>query len=187
MIDIALKEWASICELLIKGEQAVVIRKGGVHEDQGPGRFRLEHDRFALFPAWEHEYEEGLKPGYRDRLEQRDKEPESVTLTGFAEVACGWVVPSREAFDRLDELHAWAKPQIDMRFKYKPDRPVYLLALRVFRLESPISLPLSERHWGCRSWVPLEGDERPIAEGYPAMSPDALAAVIGRIDDVFKP
>ena len=52
MLRIALKEWAVICDLLLAGEQAILLRKGGVHEGTGPGQFRLEHDRFALFPAW---------------------------------------------------------------------------------------------------------------------------------------
>ena len=41
-------------------------------------------------------------------------EPERFELKAIGEVARIWPVPSREAFDRLDDLHAWATPQIDM-------------------------------------------------------------------------
>ncbi|MEL7089128.1 MAG: DUF1802 family protein [Planctomycetota bacterium] len=65
MIDIALKEWACVCDLLLEGKTCLLLRKGGVHEYDGPGRFKLEYDRFALFPAWEHENLDWIKPGLR--------------------------------------------------------------------------------------------------------------------------
>ena len=183
MIDIALKEWAVICDLLVEGRQALVLRKGGVHEEGGPGRFRLEHDRFALFPAWEHQYVEGLKPEFRERVEAFETEPSSVSLSGWAEVAKIWEVSSRSAFDGLDDLHGWAKPQVDMRFGYKPDRPLYLLALRVYRLAEPKVIGLTERHWGCKSWVPLEAGEAVDEAGAePALGFRMFERVVERIE-----
>ena len=38
MLDLALKEWAVICDLLATGRQTLVLRKGGIAEEQGPGR-----------------------------------------------------------------------------------------------------------------------------------------------------
>src|SRR5690606_840280 len=54
MLTVALKEWAVVCDLLLEGKCSLLLRKGGVHEDRGPGRFELEHERFTLYPAWEH-------------------------------------------------------------------------------------------------------------------------------------
>ena len=42
----ALKEWASVIAALDRGEQVVLIRKGGLADPH----FGLEADRFYLFP-----------------------------------------------------------------------------------------------------------------------------------------
>ena len=41
MLNVALKEWAIICDRLVAGDQAILLRKGGIDEADGPGRFRL--------------------------------------------------------------------------------------------------------------------------------------------------
>ena len=174
MIDVALKEWSCVCDLLVEGEVCLLLRKGGVHEDGGPGRFRLEHDRFALFPAWEHENLEWIKPELRPRRGTILEEPAELTIRGFAEVAGIWELPApgsggaeggRETFDLLDDLHPWLSPQVDMRFDYKPERPLYVLLVRAFRLVEPKVLPNRPAFAGCRSWVPLEGADRLVDPG----------------------
>ena len=162
-IDIALKEWACVCDLLVEGRCGVLLRKGGVHELAGPGRFRLEHDRFALFPAWEHENLAWIKPELRPDRGPIQHEPAEIELRGYAEVAGLWEVPQvggREAFDRLDDLHPWLPPQVDMRFDYKPDRPLYAMLVRAYALDEPKIIPNRRSFAGCRSWVPLEGSDR---------------------------
>lgn len=156
MIDIALKEWACVCDLLVEGRACLLLRKGGVHEHDGPGRFKLEHDRFVLFPAWEHENLDWIKPELRPARGPILEEPAEIELKGFAEVAGIWEVPSREAFDQLDDLHPWLAPQVDMRFDYKPDRPLYAMLVRAFRFEQPVVIPNRREFAGCKSWVPLD-------------------------------
>ncbi|MCG8512473.1 MAG: DUF1802 family protein, partial [Rhodospirillales bacterium] len=165
MLDIALKEWAVVCDLLAQGKLAMLLRKGGIAEDDGPGRFRLEHNRFALYPAWEHQKPEMIKPSWvNGQVERYDREPDELTLQAWAEIGGIWQVPSREAFDELDDLHCWQREQIEMRFNYKPERSLYLLALRVHRLAEVKTIPSRQVYWGCRSWVPLV-DEDQIDEG----------------------
>src|SRR5688572_15413116 len=130
MLDVALKEWSVVCDLLMEGRLAILPRKGGIHEDAGPGAFRLEHPRFALFPSWAHQRPAMIKPEHRERVEVIE-EPAEITFRAVAEAARIWEVPGRAAFDRLDDLHCWTEQQIDMRFDYKPDRPLYLVAVRV--------------------------------------------------------
>ena len=195
MIDTALKEWASVTRLLTAGRYALLLRKGGIAEDDGPGRFRLEVERFALFPAWEHERSEWLKPEARDAAgpapagQAPSQAPSHIDLGGHAEVGRIWRVPSRAAFDRLDPLHPWLAPQIDMRFNYKPDRPLYLLALRCHRWPRPHRIAYTDTHAGCRSWVPLEGEERVpealLRNAQPAMPDADYAATLASVDAVF--
>ena len=186
-LSVALKEWAIVCELLTLGRCALLLRKGGVHEDEGPGRFRLEHERFALFPAAEHEKLDWIKPSFRIRDEPLPARPERVSIPGYAEVAGIWEVPSREAFDRLDDLHPWEKPQIDMRFRYKPERPLYLVALKAYRLREPHRVPYTDAYLGCRSWVDLDAsDAVPTAEAVEAMDESSFREVLQRVEDAFS-
>ncbi len=187
MLRIALKEWAIVCDLLLSGEQVVLLRKGGVHEEAGPGRFRLEHDRFALFPAWEHQKPGWIKPRFRDRVQTYEREPTQIALRGFGVAGRIWEVPSRAAFDELDDLHGWEQPQVDMRFDYKPQRPLYLLAIRAYRSEHPKSIDVDPRYWGCKSWVDLR-PEHAIDDvaAEPVLSDNEFAAVIDRIESVFS-
>lgn len=199
-LDTALKEWAIVCDFLAEGKCALLLRKGGIHEDAGPGRFELAYDRFLMFPAWEHERLDWIKPSWlpprklaavlEDASEQGDEdsggEPELITFKCWAEVARIWQVPSREQFDQLDDLHPWAPPQIDMRFNYKPDRPLFLLALRVHRLPEPVEVPNRESFGGCVSWVPLSaGDAVSTAGSTPAIGWAGFGAILDRVDRVF--
>ncbi len=183
MLDLALKEWAIVCDLLVEGRCALVLRKGGIHEEGGPGRFKLEHERFALFPAWEHERLDWIKPAFRLRDEPIAGEPTQIALCGFAEVGRIWEVPSRQAFDALDDLHPWTAEQIDMRFNYKPERPLYLLALRAYRLPAAKVIPNRPAFAGCRSWVPLPAEDRIDPTGsVAAMGEAAFGEVLERVD-----
>jgi len=183
MLHVGLKEWAVICDLLLEGKQIFVLRKGGIHERGGAGVFALEHDRFVLFPAWMHQKPEGLKQPYHDRVRHFGSEPDEVTFTGVGEAAKIWQVPSRQAFDQLDDLHCWDTSQIDMRFNYKPDRPLYLVAIRAYRLADPKTV---EQHWsykGCKSWVPLqEGHAVDDREAAAVLDDAGFADVVERID-----
>lgn len=193
--EFALKEWAVVCELLAAGEIALLPRKGGIREWGGPGVFELEHRDFLLFPTREHEKPERIKPEFLAKTSARPApsgasgcaaDPDTVRLDAFARAERIWKVPSRGVFDRLDDLHPWLPPAIDMRFDYKPENPLYLVALRVHRLLAPIIIPHRPEYRGCRSWVPLLPEDRPEAPGAtPAMDDARFAGVLERVDSVF--
>lgn len=197
MLDTALKEWAIVCDFLAQGKCCLLLRKGGIHEHAGPGRFELSYDKFLMFPAWEHERLDWIKPAWLppspelgNAAERADEdavgEPERITFRGWAEVARIWEVPSREQFDTLDDLHPWAKPQIDMRFNYKPDRPLYLLALKMHRLVEPVEMENREAYGGCVSWVPLPPEDEVDTSGSsPAIAPSEFAQLLERVDEAF--
>lgn len=185
MLDTALKEWKIVCDLMAEGQLALLLRKGGIHEDRGPGRFEMDHQRFLLFPSWLHQKPEMIKPGARDRVELLD-EPERVTLTAYGEAANIWEVPSRPAMEKLDDLHCWTAAQLDMRFGYRPENPLFLVAVRVFRLEKPVEIDNLLEYGGCRSWVPLRAEHRVDPEGAISVVDDrAFAKMVGRIDETF--
>ncbi len=181
MLDIALKEWAVVCDLLAEGKLAMLLRKGGIHERHG--QFGIDHDRFTLFPAWMHQRPELLKPAYRGRVETFGVEPDTITFGAMAEVSRIWQVTSRVAFDQLDQLHPWSPEQIDIRFNYKPEKPLYLVSLRVYRLAETQTIENRKRYAGCRSWVPLVEEDHVDETGRtPALSDEAFTLIEREID-----
>ena len=189
-IGTALKEWATVTHLLAEGRYTLVLRKGGIREAGGPGKFKLEHQRFALFPAWEHEKPHWLKPQARAvssaAAPATSGRPDRLHLTAWAELGRAWVVPSRSAFDTLDDLHPWLPPQIDLRFNYKAFRPLYLLALRVRRLSTPRVVPNRAAYDGCKSWVPLDPADAVAPSGAEtAMSDQTFTSICARVDAAF--
>ena len=85
-MPIAFKEWAVTVRALAEGEQLVTLRKGGIRE---PGKhFELEHDRFFLYPTFDHQrndlVRESHQPELRRALEEGvwpDGEPPAQALT----------------------------------------------------------------------------------------------------------
>ncbi|MEM9296518.1 MAG: DUF1802 family protein [Planctomycetota bacterium] len=191
-LGVALKEWALVCDWLAAGRLGLLVRKGGVHEDEGPGRFRAEFDRFALFPNVEHQKPDWVKPAWLDGRSaddidahaERAAESGVVELAVAAEVAAVWKVPSRGALEALGDVLPWEAPYLDMRFHYKPDRPVWLMLLRAWRLRKAKAIQRTHEYDGCRSWVELaEADALPAGlELAPAMPEPALAQLRARVD-----
>ncbi len=169
MIDTALKEWQSVCRALAEGRQTVLLRKGGIQE--GPGGFAITHSRFALLPTQLHQNIDMLRPDARDLVEPGDDEPVTFDLTHGGEVTDIHTVPSREALDRLDGLHVWDEEYFDLRWNYKPERPLYLVVVRAFALASAVTLKNTYKIAGCRSWVPLDAA---VEEGEPVLTAAAF-------------
>jgi hypothetical protein len=153
-LNVALKEWASVCSALEEGRQILLLRKGGILE--AIGGFELEHPQFFLFPTYLHQNAQMLKEPQRKRLLTLSEEPAQITLSSAATVTDILRLRDRAQMDRLDAEHIWTAPLIDMRFSYRPQNPLYLLLVRVYRLDQPIAIQNTPQYAGCKSWVPLE-------------------------------
>jgi hypothetical protein len=153
-LRIALKEWATVCSALETGRQMILLRKGGIYE--AAGEFELENPRFLLFPTYLHQNLKMLKPEAHVGFEPRAAEPEQIRLSAAGEVVEIVRLSSRAQMDAIDAEHIWTPPLIDMRFSYRPENPLYLLLLRVYRIPRPITVANTPAYAGCKSWVPLE-------------------------------
>jgi hypothetical protein len=163
----ALKEWAVVCRAMEQGRQILLLRKGGIHESGG--EFELEHRRFLLFPTFVHQNIQMLKDSEHSGVQPVSAEPSQVQITLAAVVTDILLVPRRAAMDALDARHVWTSKLIDMRFNYRPENPLYLLLLRVYRLAQPVMLAITPVYAGCKSWVPLESAVSTLG-ALPAMS-----------------
>jgi len=153
-LNVALKEWAVVCQALSTGRQMILLRKGGISESIGG--FELKNREFLLFPTYLHQNVDMLKSEVHEHVEKRDDEPVEIVLRAAAEVTDIVQLKSRGQIDALDDEHIWTAPLIDMRFNYRPQNPLYLLLVRAYRLARPVTLANTPAYAGCKSWVPLE-------------------------------
>jgi hypothetical protein len=166
-LSIALKEWAVVCDALSSGRQMILLRKGGIYE--AAGEFELENPQFLLFPTYLHQNPSMLKAEAQAGVASVNVEPGQITLSALGSVTDIIPLRHRSQIDRIDDQHIWARPLIDMRFNYKPQNPLYLLLVRVYRLAGPVTVANTPAYAGCKSWVPLEapvvtGDAIPVLD-----------------------
>jgi hypothetical protein len=157
-LNIALKEWASVCDALSTGRQILLLRKGGISESIGG--FEVEHREFLLFPTYLHQSTDQLKPEAHQGFQPHSAEPAQVRISLAGQITDILRLQSRQQMDDIEDQHIWAAPLIDMRFNYRPKNPLYLLLVRAYRLVEPVTIQNTPAYAGCKSWVPLE---RPIA------------------------
>ncbi|MGI0491343.1 DUF1802 family protein [Alkalinema pantanalense CENA528] len=154
--DTALKEWSVAISALEAGETIVLLRKGGIREVGG--RFTVACDRVLLYPTHEHQRTELLKPPYRGKVElvASGWHPAVIPISSWAHITDVIEVTEQAALDALLPLHIWNDLFAVERFRWKPRSPLYVLLLRVFRLNEPVMIPYQDTYGGCRSWIELE-------------------------------
>jgi hypothetical protein len=148
----ALKEWETVCDRLGRGEDILVLRKGGILERRAG--FRLEHREFFLFPTRFHG--KGEAP------------PARVDLLLYAGVEEDLEVRDLDRLRRLDGCHALPWEDVERRFHYGDEKGVHALVLRAWRLAEPHPLPDARAYEGCRSWVEL-ARELPVGAARPVL------------------
>lgn len=153
-LNVALKEWDTVCRALASGRQVILLRKGGISET-GTGEFQPAHREFLLFPTFLHQNKQMLKPEAHPDYEALGTEPSHVTIGVMAQVSDVLRVLDRAKMDALDAHHIWTPPLVDMRFAYRPENPLYLLIVRAYRLNKPVTIENTPEYGGCKSWVPL--------------------------------
>ncbi|MFL5240943.1 MAG: DUF1802 family protein [Gemmataceae bacterium] len=186
LLQHAFKEWAVICEALARGNQALILRKGGIAEEKG--EFAVQHKRFWLYPTFVHQQSEGIKPEAQTLLlETIAQRPADgvVRLTHFCEVAAVYHVEDLYDALKMAGLHVWSESTIEARFNYR--RPgLYVLAVRVFRAQQITELPETESYLGCKSWVELDrGLSTEDAE--PVLNDEAFDEVTTKLDILLQP
>jgi hypothetical protein len=151
-VNAGFKEWTLICDALGRGEQSIILRKGGIAE--GRAGFRFLHEEFLLFPTLFHEQASKLKV-------PADTPLPAARGNGQLEIRYGarvdWTedVSDWEKVQRLAPFHLWQEAEIAKRFR-QDDAPMVTLAfVRVLRLSEPFVFADSPRYGGCRSWVQL--------------------------------
>jgi hypothetical protein len=179
----ALKEWAVVCRALEEGRQVVLLRKGGILEyRQG---FEVKHDKFLLFPTFEHQSKDHLQVDYANKLDDVLKEVpvgDINKLTSYAEVVDIKEMTDRAAIKRLAKYHVWNESYVNARMDYNPKKPMSVILLRVFKLDKPIMVDTKPEWAGCKSWIPLDMDAR----GEPMMNDAQFNKIASEVKGVLS-
>jgi hypothetical protein len=175
----AFKEWAVVVRALLTGEQILDVRKGGLRED---GRhFSVQASRCWLHPTVEHQREELLKPAYRrwvTETEAAAPPEDEVRIDGWAELVAAATVTDPDELRTLDSKLIWTDEYASSRLNWKRRDPLWILAVRAYRLTEPIVVPFQPEYRGCTSWVDVAGlpADPSSVPSEPALSDESFAA-----------
>jgi hypothetical protein len=183
----AFKEWAIVVDALLRGEQIIILRKGGLLE--GRGGFQIEHPEFWLFPTLFHQQRESVVPAAQSRFDEIAPDfpaPDIVRLEGFARVVAWRQLDRLATARRLQGQHVWKDEVIAERFDWGRSKQIHALAVRVFRLPAPVELPTCPSYGGCKSWIELE-EEVGITGALPAFDGAAFARKLKEFHEALGP
>lgn len=161
--SVALKEWATVIEAMSRGEQLVLIRKGGLIEP-GSG-FEVVSPDFVFYPTFEHQAVNYLRAPYRGYFEQAQHDRAAEGQVRFA--LFGQAVNSVQSLDpqaikRLEDYHIYNDEFLTQRLKWQPEQPLAIVIVRAFRFTTAQTIPTTPEYAGCKSWVELKA---PVALG----------------------
>ncbi len=182
--DLALKEWAVAVKALAVGEQILILRKGGIHRDDK--QFRVVHPEFLLYPTYEHQRTDLVKPTYADSLHETLNENDVaglVTLSCWCAVTDKFEVSEQDVLDSVAAHHIWTTDYANKRLHWRPKQPITVVLLRAYMMQQPQALPVLDEYGGCKSWVEL-GQDVPLGSLTPVLSDaqyEAHAAPIRRL------
>ncbi len=152
----ALKEWAIVCKALEERRQVILLRKGGIMEyKQG---FEVKHSDFFLYPTFEHQSKESLQPDYVNKLDiviKNTPKNSRNTISSCAAVVQVTEITDKSVLRRLEKYHIWNDRYINIRMSYNPKKPMNVVVLRVYKMNSPLEVEIKPELTGCKSWIPI--------------------------------
>ena len=200
-MPIALKEWAVTVRALAEGEQLLTLRKGGIREESR--HFEIEHDRFFLYPTFDHQQGNLVRESHRPELGRALEEgvwsegeplaaqldaptgvpqPERVRIRAWAEVAASYLITDPRAVDALSPFYVWTTDYAEKRLRWKRRHPLHVILLRTYRIPRPVTVKVRDEYLGCRSWLELHR-ELPF-EGTPVLSDDEFERAAEQIEAI---
>jgi hypothetical protein len=158
----ALKEWAVAVKALREGRQVLLVRKGGIREETR--HFRINAEHFLLFPTREHQRADLLQPEFRDDLAAVLDEPADPSVVRFdtwGEMTDLWEITEPAQVEALAPFYCFSTGYAEERLRWKPRHPLLVMAVRAYRLASPLVLPSRPEFGGCKSWLTLDAELPP--------------------------
>jgi len=179
----SLKEWATIVNALEKGDQTVILRKGGIL-DVSSG-FKMEAKKFILFPTQEHQEYNHIKPQYHKYLEQAKATPPKIgfnKITSYAKVLADIDISSNETINALSSFHIWSDSYINERRNWKPENPMKAVFLQVYKIPE-FDTPLKSEYQGCKSWININEE---IPNGKAVLNDTEIKLKLDQFTEIVK-
>ena len=152
--QIALKEWAITVDAMARGDQVLLLRKGGIHEDGKD--FRVIHREFLFYPTYLHQKETLIQPAHQPALRRMLEQPQDadkVSFSYWAKAEEVLEISDQKKVDDLEPHYIWTTAYAQSKLHWKPMLPLSVLLLRVYELEQPVTVPYLSEYGGCTSWV----------------------------------
>ena len=177
----AFKEWAVVVDALGRGEQIIILRKGGISE--GPGGFKVEHSEFLLAPTLFHQQRESVIDSAQTRYDKISPDfpkPDQLRISYFARVVEWKQLNSLASLQALRGQHIWRDEVLSDRFEWGRANGIYALVLRVFRIPKDRELAMLPAYGGCKSWIDL-AEEIPIEGAEPVLSQSEFEKTVAKL------
>ena len=180
---IGFKEWQVVCDALASGRQAILLRKGGIHE--GRQGFSFAHKSFFLFPTRFHVQADQVREGSVTPLpEWQAGDP--IRITHHAEALWAITLTDWDQVAALEPFHIYSAQTVRDRFDWEgkgmSSGSIHLALVRVQQLASPWNFPYEARFGGCRSWIQLpEPPAHWQQSARPVLDEDTLATLEDRL------
>ena len=182
-IQLACKEWASVCAALASGRQTILLRKGVIAEPTGD--FQIQSKWFWLYPTFVHQQQNQLKETEFLKLGENYKAPESkVRLFNLAEIVDSFYITDLAKIKSLDSFHILSDECINSRFLYRTSG-LNVLILRIYQATKIIEISETDFYLGCKSWVKLDNS---IEAGgvTPVLSPLIFEEEVNKLRNILK-
>jgi hypothetical protein len=181
------KEWQVVCDALASGRQAIILRKGGIHE--GRAGFSFAEENFFLFPTRFHNQDQFVREGSVVAKPEWTV-GETITITHHAEALWAKTLTDWEKVAALESLHIWTEETIRQRFDWEgkgmASGSIHVALVRVGELAQPWEFPYEAKYGGCRSWVTLpEPPEGTLANAKPVRGDDEFATLLAKLEELL--
>jgi hypothetical protein len=198
----AFKEWAVTVRALAEGEQLITLRKAGLRDERR--RFEPRHDRFFLYPTFEHQRNDVVRASHQPELRRALEEgvwpdgepavhaltrdggiaqPDRVRIRAWAEVAGHWTISDPRTIDALSPYYVWTTDYAEKRLSWKRRHPLHVLLLRTYRIPRPVTVRVRDDFHG-QSWLEITR-ELPF-EGTPVLSDDEFERAYEEIEAIVE-
>ena len=145
----------------------MTLRKGVLRRADKP--FRLAHERFFLYPTFDHQrrrprarvpparaaprarggrLERRRAAAAHVRLRRALQQPDRVRIRAWAEVTDHFTIVDPRCVDALSPFYVWTPDYAEKRLGWRGRQPLHVLLLRTYRIPRPVTVKVKDEYTG---------------------------------------